>query len=48
MAEIKFREKIIRISIPICPDCGADMEEETNVESRTLWHYVCTKCHRRY
>lgn len=38
-------KKVVRtVMIPFCPKCGGEMEEEKNIDARTLWWYKCTKC----
>jgi len=44
--KLKWRKRRITIivSIPICPDCGADMEESPEGRKHNVFSYKCTKC----
>ena len=38
---IIWKKRKVVIKIPYCPTCGEQLEEETNADCRTLWHYRC-------
>ena len=39
-----YRTKTIKIRVMVCKECDADMEEETNSDARTLYHWKCPEC----
>ena len=48
MAELVWKKKMVEYAVPICPDCGNEMREETDPDSRTLWHWCCPKCGKKH
>jgi len=44
----KWRTRYHPYTVMVCPECDADMEEETNRDARTMYHWKCTKCGRKY
>jgi hypothetical protein len=43
----EYRTKTIEIQVRVCPDCDGDMKDETNVDARTLWHFICPNCNKK-
>jgi len=42
--------RTIKVKVPVCPICNANMTTETSLDARTMWSWKCTNptCNYKY
>lgn len=46
--KVELKWRTIKVKVPVCPECGSNMEKKSDINTLATWIYRCTKCNYKH